>query len=42
MDMDDDRMEVESAPLNVIAEEREEPGNSLPGAPQGFDDFSLY
>ena len=42
MDMDDDRMEVESAPLNVIDEEREESGNSLPGAPQGFDDFSLY
>lgn len=40
--VDDDLMEVESAPLNVIAEEKEESGNSLPGAPHGFDDFSLY
>ena len=39
---DDDRMEVESVPLNVIAEEKEESGNLLPGAPQGFDNFSLY
>lgn len=40
--VDDEPVEIEPTPLNVITEEKEESSTSLARGPYQFDDFTLY